>query len=248
LVNNPDRQWYFIVPSIGYLIIAAVLLLALFSFGRFQTKQDENISYIVLPFLALLAYLVFFLNNNAYLGMVRYGVLLEYWYVLIAALFFYLLYCLLKTLFRGKYFGGFVLVLLFFGLFVNYPSLSKIINFKGGISEITRETHMIGEPAYELLIPLVKNNDVILTIFFQEYDELHQNKFKEIKILPYNDFVINKSVDLQKILQLNPSGWIVLPDNKTFNIPYSDFNLENATVDYLGSYGDLNIWHWFITD
>ena len=248
LVNNPDRQWYFIVPSIGYLIIVAVLMLALFSFGKFQTKQDENISYIVLAFLALLAYLVFFLNKDAYLGMVRYGVLLEYWYVLIAALFFYLLYCLLKTFFREKYLGNLVLALLFFGLFVNYPSLSRIVHFKGGLSEITRETHMIVEPAYQFLIPLVKNNDVILTTFLYQYDELHQNKFKEIKILPYNDFINNKSVELQTILQSNPSGWIVLPDNKTFNIPYSDFYIENVTVDYLGDFGDLNIWHWFITD
>ncbi len=248
LVNNPDRQWYFIIPAIGYLVIAVVLLLALYSFGKLQSKQDETISHIVLAFLGLLVYLIFYLNNERYLGMVRYGALLEYWYVLITALFFYLVYCLLTTLFRGKYLGGVVLALLFFGLFVNYPSLSKIFNFNGGLSEITRETHMIVEPAYELLIPLVKTSDVIVTTNIHQYDELHQNKFRDIKILSYDDRMINKPGELQILLRSNPSGWIVLPNDKIYNIPNSDFNVENVTVDFLGGYGDYTIWHWFDTD
>lgn len=243
LVDNSYRQWYYLMPWIGYLVIFIALLFSLKFFLGSPQRSDTALSYCFVIFSAVLLYLVFFLNEGAFLGMVRYGALLEYWYVPIMALFFFIVYDLMRKFISNRVVPVILTMLLFLAFFVNYPAFSGIYSFTGGIHPVTREEHLIMEPAYQMLISQIDEDDVILCTHLNAYDELHEKAFRDNQVIFYPSLVGEKLNATKEIISRYPEGWIVL--HTSSDLPEASFTVANRTVDYLGEQGDLFIWHWY---
>lgn len=243
LVSNSYRQWYYLLPSVGYLFISIALLFSLKFFLGSPKKSETALSYCFVIFSAILIYLVFFLNEGAFLAMVRYGALLEYWYVPIMAIFFFIAYYLMRKFISNRVLPIILSILLFLAFFVNFPAFSGIYSFTGGIHPVTHEGHLNMEPAYQMLLPLIDEDDVILSTHLNTYDELHEKAFHDNQVIFYSGLVGDKLNETTDIISRFSEGWIVL--HTSSDLPESSFTVTNRTVDYLGEHGDLFIWHWY---
>ena len=243
LVSNSYRQWYYLLPSVGYLIITMILFFSVKFFLEAPQKSDTALSYCFVIFFAILIYLVFFLNEGAFLGMVRYGALLEYWYVLIVAAFFFIVYYLMRKFIRSRVLHVFLTIIIFLAFFINFPAFSAIYRFTGGIHPVTREGHLIIEPAYQMLIPQIGEDDVILSAQLTTYDEMHDDIFRNQRVIQYSNLVGDKFAAINDVIIRYPEGWIVL--NVLSDLPEASFTVTDRMVDYLGKQGDMFIWHWY---
>ncbi len=243
LVSNPYRQWYYLLPVVGYLIIFTAFFFSLKFFLGTPQKSDVALSYCFVIFFVILLYLVFFLNEGVFLGMVRYGSLLEYWYVLMMAAFFFIMYYLMRKFIQSRVLPVFLTIIILSAFFINFPAFSAIYQFTGGIHPVTREGHLIIEPAYQMLIPLIDEDDVILSTQLTTYDEMHDDVFRDHLIVLYSNLVGDKSIGINDVIIRYPEGWIILNDSS--DLPETSFSVTDKTIDYLGKQGDMFIWHWY---
>lgn len=248
LTQNLYRQWYSQLPEIGYFIIAIVLLFSLRAIFRKYNKQDFVLLYVSLVFSAILFYLSFILVSPAIPARVRYGALLEYWYLVIVAIFLYLFFRFLSYIFKRHRSVFMVFIFVYLVFFVNYQSIYTVLSFNGGNNFIvTGENHYLTEPAYQMLIPVIKDGDVMLTNAFYYYDELHENRYPNIKRLHYFDLIFKQALSLSDVIRPYPEGWIVLYPNansEKYGFEFEDFYTDEKIVKYLGNWGQVDIWHW----
>ena len=249
-VNGIYHQWYSSYLQIGYVIITFSILLALWILFKKNNSNDYAALFVIGTFAAVLIFLSFFLISPSIPERTRYGVLLEYWYIFLVAIFFYAVYRILNAIgiVQRKSLTIPILSLFFVAFFVNYHAISTVLNYKGGGQfVVTGERHYITEPAYEYLLPQVKDGDVMLTNSFYYYDELHLNQFKNINRLHYFDLLFKAGEDIGTVIHPYPDGWIVLYPNgepAKHGIPFTDFSAGGKTVHYLGTWGEVYIWHW----
>ena len=229
-----------------------ILLLSLIiSIDAILNDYEENkfvVLFIFGNFLAIILYLTLFVSTPRLPARIRYGVLLEYWYVPLCALFLFSLFQLLSKLFRKRWFSTSLFIILILAFFINFSSINYLINFSGGSTNIiTGNPHYIVEPAYQILKAELTEQDVLLTDFAHRYDEINDQMFPNIKLISYYSFVFREKRDPLTIVDEYQQGWLALSANTRFanyGIPLSSFVHNGKSVEYIGLAGDIYLWQW----
>lgn len=205
-------------------------------------------SWLIGGFIIVFLFCTFLLVNDKIPLRLRYGSLIEYWYLTLTAIFLTVVFRLINIIIKRKLFARFVFLLLVLFGFINYSSITRMLAYTGGGTFfITGEKHYICDPAYEFLLANVNDGDTILTNTFFHYDELNMNQLGDINYLHFFDLLKKQELSLSQVIQPYDEGWIVLYPNATpkkFGVYFSDFYVAGKKVQYLGTYGEMNIWHW----
>jgi hypothetical protein len=245
LINGNFQQWY-VWNELGYLILFVGCFFAI----RAGIKRYEKIDFIALfgfmVFAAILGYLTFFLVNPHVPARTRYGVLMEYWLLIIAAMTIYYVFHEIRRV-VGRNFSMFPLLVIT-GLFFNYLGIHMVLTYQGGGRlQITDENHYIVEPAYRYIIGRLSDQDVLITDVLERYDEITGQQFRNLDNLIIYHWIFRGDETPMKIIEQNPHGWIAVTPNDlpaTFNLPFSDFNFGGIHFQYIGVMGEIYIWHW----
>jgi len=247
LVHNDLRQWY-ALPQIGYLVLFTGGLLALRALFQRYNKNDAAVLFCCLVFAALLAYLTLFVAGPHVPIRVRYGSLMEYWYVLVAALFLYILFRLIARVLRNRLATALACLLLFAGLFTNYRALHLALTYPGGDALlITGEKHYLVEPAYRFLAAHLASQDALLTDVLDSYDEIAQQLLHPAETISYYTWVLAEDRSALTVMDQRPRGWIAVGANSLpweYGLPPNDFIYNGKNVKFHGVLGEIYLWQW----
>lgn len=245
LVSSPINQWYFI-GAIGYLVLGTAVFMAGHAFLKPYHKTRFSALFFVLAFLSLLFYLSFFLVSPHVPERTRYGVLMEYWYLPVVAIFIWMLYRALRTALHQL--PAVVWALLVGFLFSNLNSIQQVITYQGGDTlVVTGEKHYIVEPAHQFLAENMTSKDVLLTEFVHSYDLLAGDELQFRGVISYYNYVFRNDQSPLKVVEENPRGWIALSRNArpaNNGLPSEDFIHAGRLVEYIGLVGEIHLWRW----
>jgi hypothetical protein len=239
MVSNNVRQWY-VFGGISYLFIVIGGFFVLRSiFARYR-KSDFVFLLCYTACAAILFYLVFFLVNPHVPTRARYGILVEYWYLIVVATALYVGFYAFQRKFGNRFLA--VPIVIIAALFLNYQSYITIFTYHGGgVYQLTGERHYIVEPAYDYLTEHLTDKDVLMTDVMAYYDMISGHKFGDIKIISfYSDDPLN-------VIKEYPQGYIAVTaafhPEKT-NLQFADFDYAGKYIHYLGLVGEVNLWQW----
>jgi len=239
LVSNNVRQWYFF-SGISYLIIVIGGFFVLRSiFSRYR-KSDFVFLICYAACAATLCYLVFFLVNPNIPTRVRYGILMEYWYLIVVAAVLYAGFYAFQRKFGNRYLV--ISIIMVAALFFNYQSYSTIFTYQGGgVFPLTGEHHYIVEPAYDYLAGHLTKNDVLMTDIMAYYDMISGHRLGNVKVIDFS------SDDPLNVIKEYPQGYIAVTaasHPERTNLQLADFVCAGKQVHYLGLVGEVNVWQW----
>ena len=150
LVNGNVQQWY-IWNGLGFLILLIGCFFAIRACFKRYTKNDYIVLFCFLVFNIILVYLTIFLVNPHIPARTRYGVLMEYWFLVTVAIALYFVFLGVRRIIRQSL--SLIPILLITGLFFNYHGIQMALSYQGGGTlQITGENHYIVEPAYQYLV------------------------------------------------------------------------------------------------
>jgi hypothetical protein len=248
LISNSFQHWFSKIPQLAWLVVAVAVF---FTFRAIVNKYDEKdavILYCFAIFLSILGFLTFFLVNPRLPARVRYGILLEYWYVILVAITLFLLLQLFKRILKEKLILR-VLVFIIIGvLFINYSSIKHVITYSGGgILNVTGEKHYNVDPAYRYMLSQLHQGDVLLTDSMVTYDELHEKEFGDLTAYSFIGTILREGVTINELINKHPEGWIVLTQNSrplNHGLVYENTTSDGMSLEYQGKWGECDIWRW----
>ena len=245
LVESQIHQWYF-VSQLGYGILLIGSLLVIRVILKGYSKSGFVFLLCFLTFITHLAYLTYFLMNPRLFERIRYGVLMEYWYLLVVAMFLWIVYHLLRRVMRRVHPVFLIMVML--GLFINFPALRMVLTYSGGgVLAITGEMHYLVAPGYEFLAGRLTDKDVLLSDVLNRYDEIADRQFDQRKIINFLYLIYAQKSEPLAVIRTYPQGWIALSENVQpgdFNLKFADFTYDGKLVRYYGELGEIYIWQW----
>lgn len=239
LVDNSLRQWYFI-KELGY----AILLIGGFfairaAFSRYR-KNEFVILFCYLVFTTILVYLTFFLVSVKVTEVARYGVLLEYWYLIVVAIVIFIGLHIIRGV-KGRGYQALLIVITAI-LFLNFPAINMVLSYKGGKAlPVSGETHYLIDTSYHYLVGQLTTKDVLVTDVLQTYDEISGHQFPLLKVIPFS------GSDPMAIIQEYPQGWIAVSTNahpERTTLKFSDFDYAGKDIRYLGFMDGVYLWKW----
>lgn len=246
LLKSQVHHWYS-WQFIGVIVILVSLVICIDAILRPYKENKFVVLFIFGNFMAILIYLTLFVSTPSLPARIRYGVLLEYWYVPLCALFLSLLFGILKKLFLKRWQSTSLMIILILVLFINYSSINYLHNFSGGTHNITGNPHYIIEPAYQVLKAELTEKDVLLSDFAHRYDEINDQMFPDIDMISYYSYVFGEKNDPLTIVNEFQQGWLALSSNTRFGrygIPVSSFIHNGKFVKFVGLFGDIYLWQW----
>jgi hypothetical protein len=239
LVNNNVRQWYFI-KDIGY---AVILIGGFFAIRAALSRYKKNefvALFCYLVFTVDLVYLTFFLVSKDVTEIARYGVLMEYWYLIVVATVLFIAYSIFRDLI-GKGYQVFTIVVAL-ALFFNFPAITMVLSYKGGETlQVSGESHYLIDSSYQYLVGHLTTKDVLVTDVLQTYDEISGNQFPPVKVVRFD------GSDPFTIIQEYPQGWIAVSSNahpERTALKFSDFNYAGKQIQYIGEMEGVYLWKW----
>lgn len=245
LINGNVQQWY-IWNGLGFLILLIGCFFAIRACFKRYTKNDYIVLFCFLVFAIILVYLTVFLVNPHIPARTRYGVLMEYWFLVVAAIALYVVFLGVRRIIRSSF--SLIPVVLITGLFFNYHGIQMALFYQGGGTlQITSENHYIVEPAYQYLVGRMSDQDALISDVLQRYDEISGQQFRKLDDLVTYHWVFRGDTDPVTIIEQNPHGWIAVTQNDlpaSFNLPFADFDLGDKHFQYIGIMGEIYIWHW----
>lgn len=190
--------------------------------------------------------LINMLSNPRTPGRIRYGILMEYWYLPLVALFLWAAYDLGRKLLPKA--GQVIVAALLVVLFTNPLSVWYAINYQGGPSmRLTGENHYIAAPAHEFLASRLTEQDVLLSDFMQAYDNIHGQRFRLRENFTYYKMVFGEQVSPLTIIEEYPQGWVAVSANArpaNYGLVLEDFTHAGKNVRYIERQGDIYLWQW----
>lgn len=246
LVKSPLNQPYWL-SGLGYFFLCLSLLSALLLIKK-PIANNYIFLFSFINFSLILLYMTFFLVNPHIPVRLRYGVLMEYWYLPLVAFCLWILFKLIRLLFKHKwpYWPLFVLLVLTF--LVNWQGIQKGLKFNGGGSfEITGEKHYIVQPAYDYLKDNITPGDFILTDFVHRYDEIADRQLTGYETVGYYGYAYTDKQDPLNLISAYPKGWMLLSNNarpEKYGIPLESFTAGDVTATFQGQFGEIYIWDW----
>jgi hypothetical protein len=248
LTTSNINHWFSLIPAIAYIILLVACFFALRAILQKVDQPEIVIGYSFLMFVGLLLFLTFFLVTPKLPARVRYGVLLEFWYLPLTALFFFIVFRILQSFVKGTKTGQIASFILLATLFINFRSIDKILNYTGGGAlSVSGEKHYMVEPAYRFVLPELNNGDLLLTDYLGSYDELFDRKFLEVNKVSFLKSVIRAKVSWTDWVRKNQEGWIVLTPNSRIEkngLAFKDVSVDDKIVYYIGRFGECYVWHW----
>ncbi len=248
LSTNSNQHWFSVIPQIAWLVIAVAAFFAIRAVFKKYDKKDAVILYCYLVFLGILAFLTFFLVNPRLPARVRYGILLEYWYVILTAILIFLIYRLIAKVFVRKPVIRILLFLLLGLLLINYGSIKYVLTYSGGGAlNVTGEKHYNLEPAYRYMLTQLHNGDVLLTDSLVMYDELNEKELGDLTVYSFIGTILREAVTIDELITRHPEGWIVLTPNsrpEKSGLVYESTTNDGTSLEYLGRWGECDIWRW----
>ncbi|MBW8010823.1 MAG: hypothetical protein FVQ83_06210 [Chloroflexi bacterium] len=196
-----------------------------------------------------MSYLLFFSFLFDRFYQTRYGIFVNYWYIVVVAVGIFVIYSALHQLLnnRLKYVVNLIVLLLFFNW--NQVLLPALRN-ANGVHPITDEFHYEMEAAAQYLLEHSKEGDVLVATNIDEFLFLYY----ETDLLEFEKVFRYFILDSEKEKVINQAvlnydqGWIVLDYQQGFlweqPLPFEDFELGAKTVIYHGRFGDQFIYHW----
>jgi hypothetical protein len=239
LVNNSVRQWYFI-KEIGYAIILVGGFFAIrAAFSRYR-KNEFVVLFCYLVFSSYLIYLTFFSVTKKVTEVARYGVLMEYWYLIVMATVLFIGYSIIRGA-KGKGYPVLIIVITA-ALFFNFPAITIVLSYKGGEPlQVSGESHYLIDTSYQYLVGHLTIKDVLVTDVLQTYDEISGNQLPAVKVIRFY------GSDPFTIIQEYPQGWIAVSSNahpERTALKFSDFNLPGKQIQYIGKMDGVYLWKW----
>ena len=248
LVNNPDRNWNSFFPQIGYLFFAITIILLIKSMMNVQEKQGKVLFLLTTTFALVFTYMSLFMFSFKVIPRIRYGVVIVFHLVPIAAILFYWVYKNLIRSTQNKSLQVFVFSLIFFTFCTNYQSIQRIFTFEGGENHfVTSIPHYSAQPAYEYLAKNMAVNEVFLSNSFYRYNELNGNQIRDPLILSYRPLIVKQKLNLETVIDPYPTGWVAVYKDAnplTYGFLANDFSVGNKFMKFHGKIGDVFIWHW----
>lgn len=248
LTTNHNQHWFSLFPQVAWLVIAVATFYAIRAVFRKYNPKDSIVLYCYLVFLSILTFLTFFLVNPHLPARVRYGILLEYWYVIPVALAVFLVYRLANKIFNHKPILQIILLVVLGLSLLNFSSISDVVAYQGGgAQKVTGEKHYVVDPAYRFMLTQLNPGDVLLNDVLVPYDELFKKQFGEVIVFSYIGTIMRQDVTVQEFITWYPEGWIVLTQNSrlsTNGLVFENTIVDGVALDYLGRWGECYIWHW----
>ena len=242
ILSNFQQSYY--LGFIGYLVLFVSLISALWVITRDYRKNNFALLFNIIIFFAFFIIITFLIQPE-----VRYGAMMEYWYLPLVAIFLYLVYICIQYIFKQKVPATIAFLLILFGLFTNYSGIYQIFTYKGGEHfAITDEFHFRVAPAYGFLSTQLTKEDILLTDTMQMYGELIGRKpletYQTIIVKKYHLIEGESALDF---IETYPSGWIAVSLHARpwlYDIPDTDFEHAGTQVKFIGLMGDVYLWHW----
>ena len=242
LVANVFQQWYY-VPLLGYPILLGAGYLAFRAIVSPYKKDRFVVLFCFLAFITNLIYLTFVLRNRGTPARVRYGVLMEYWYVLVVSIALFAVYQIankkLQKLLRIPVYLTMV------ALLINIPAIWATMSYHGGgRSPIARDFYYLVEPAHDFLATHMTEGDILLADIVYRYDEISGNQLHPRKAISLSE--VERS-EIRQIIDRYPCGWIAASLNISLNrykLPLKDYYIHGKTIRYYGTLGEINLWRW----
>lgn len=248
LFIDPDQHWFSVIPQIAWLAIAVSAFFAIRAVVKKYDKKDAVVLFSFLVFLSILVFLTFFLVNPRLPARVRYGILLEYWYVILVAIALFLLIQSINRILKGKRVLRVLAFLIISLLLINTGSIVHILTYPGGGAlNVTGEKHYNVDPAYRYMLDQLNPGDVLLTDSMGVYDELHEKAFSDVKVYSFIGTILREDVTIDELISRHPEGWIVLTQNsrpEKHGLVYESTSSINTSLEYLGKWGECDIWRW----
>lgn len=248
MFENPYQNW-FAIPEINFLIfllVAVVTIRAMLNLGNKKNQVPLMLNFGLAAMVILLSFLLF---STRFPVRMRYGILIEYFYVPATAISLWFFVQSLKRSFcveQSKSINTVMVILL--GLFINISSISGIWQYQGGPAHfITGNNHYRGFKAYQTLTDLVQEGDVLLTSSFGYYDEMNGYRLNIPRAVHFKEVFTRGKSNIEDALINYPSGWVVLfPDDypESYGFIYSDFIAGNTKLSYYGLIEDAAVWRW----
>lgn len=248
LISNSVQHWFSKVPQFAWLVVAVAAFFTVRAIVNKYDKKDAVILYCFAIFLSILGFLTFFLVNPWVPARIRYGILLEYWYVIPVAISVFLLIQLFNSILRKKLILRSLTYLIIGLLLINFSSIKHILTYKGGGSlNVTGELHYNVDPAYRYMLSQLHPGDVLLTDGLVVYDELYEKEFGELKYYSFINTILREDVTIDELISRHPEGWIVLTQNSrplNHGLVYESTASYGTSLEYLGKWGECDIWRW----
>lgn len=245
LVASEMHQWYFI-GVIGYVVLLIGAFFAVRAFTRAYSQPDFSVLFFFLTFSSHLFYLTYVLSNPRIPGRMRYGVLMEYWYLPLVALLLWVIYDLGRRFLPKA--GRVVVAALLIVLFTNPFSVWHVINYQGGLAmQLTGENHYIAAPAHEFLALRLTEQDVLLSDFMHSYDNINGQRFRSRENFSYYKPVFSAQISPLLVIEENSQGWIAVSANArpaSYGLVFEDFIHAEKYVRFFGQKDDIYLWQW----
>ena len=243
LIDGTYQQWYSF-SILGYLILIVGAYIAVRIFYDNRYSSNHVFSYCFLIFITFLLSLSLSIADAGF----RYGVLIQYWYLILTAVFLYQLYKLINQVAKHKPLQIFLSLMIFLGLFTNFRAIHQAITYTGGgESQVTHETHPRISPALDYLLENINRNDILLTDTLHKYGEIVGKPLTGIEIVNVEIFRRTEEISALDYVNNHPSGWIAVTQRARAwltNIPDTDFKTNGISVIFLGTMGDVSLWRW----
>ena len=248
LISNTNEHWFSQIPQIAWLVMAVTTFFVLRAVFKKYNEKDAVILYCYLVFLSILGFLTYFLVNPHVPPRTRYGILLEYWYVIPVAISVFLVYRLIQKVFGIKPVIRILAYLLLGFSLINFSSIVNVLAYSGGGSlNVTGEKHYNMEPAYRFMLTQLHAGDVLLTDSLVVYDELHEKEFGEVIVYSFIRTILREAVTIDELITRHPEGWIVLTQNsrpENRGLVYESTTKGGISLEYIGRWGECDIWRW----
>ena len=244
LVTSELKQWYYIAP-LGYLILLGACYLAVRIVISGYKKADFAILFCILAFAANFIYLTFFVRTPRIPARIRYGVLMEYWYLVVIAIVVFRVYQIAGERLQKP--AMLVVHLGTLGLLINVPGIWTAITYPGGgRSPITGDQHYLVDSAYEFLVANLTEDDILLSDVLKQYDQLNGNQLHPRETVSLLRLVFEQS-EVGAVIDRNPCGWVAaspnIPDDR-LKLPHEDFTFDGKQVRYYGELDEIYLWQW----
>ena len=238
LLNSP-QQWYSQRTLLIPIIIFIGSFVGLILFG----KRNPILVYIWSLFGASYAFFSLFFTRYF---KPRYIIFMEYWFLIILAVGFYIMWLLLKRLLpRTPAKIAVVLVgMMFFSVSQTLKPMQEIENSWMGYFPVDGEAHLSVTETDSFFSNEILNDSVLIATMYNSHVSWRDEpKFKMMFAYNYRENDIEK---LTEIVNENERGYIVFDTYRQqyITVPLESFELGNTQVDFVGLFGDQYIWKW----
>ncbi len=236
---NSPQQWYFQKP----LLIPIIILISSFVGTIIFVKRNLLLAYIWVLFGT--SYIVFSFIFVHYFKP-RYIIFLEYWFLILIAIGFYMMWLFLKEIFPLKlakttmFFVG----LAFFSISQTLIPMQEREPSWMGYFPIDGEAHLSVDEVDAFFSNQVTDDSVLVaTMYGSHINWRNEPKFKSV--FGYN-YRANDLEKLEEIIAGNEKGYLVFDTYRQqyIAIPLENFKLGDTQIEFVGLFGDQYVWRW----